>query len=107
MLELVLQNNQSDPITNFVMKLNKNYLGLQLDEDFPQITIFSGQSQQINLKLHMRGPFAEAPVQPPVLIQTGLMCSLDLFYFDIPALLQIAFTKSEPIDFTLTSPVTN
>jgi hypothetical protein len=74
------------------MKLNTNYLGLQLDEEFPKVTLVSGQSQQVNLRLHMRGPFADAPVQPPVLIQTGIMCSLDLFYFDIPALLQIGFT---------------
>lgn len=41
------------------------------------------------------GQRTEPPANPPAIIQTGLMCSLDLFYFDIPVLQQVGFQKCD------------
>ena len=35
-----------------------------------------------------------APTKPPILIQAGLLSSLDLFYFEIPVLAQILFAET-------------
>lgn len=34
------------------------------------------------------------PSKPPITIQAGLMCSLDLFYFELPILAQVLFKDS-------------
>ena len=36
----------------------------------------------------------EAPAKPPILIQAGLLCSLDLFYFETPVLAQVLFAEA-------------
>jgi hypothetical protein len=37
------------------------------------------------------------PGNPPASVQTGLMCSLDLFYFEIPILYHIGFQKPDSL----------
>ena len=79
------------------MKFNQNHYGFSLDEPFPPtFGLQPGESKNIKLRCSLGVSKGGAPPQkPPVLIQAGLKCSLDLFYFSIPALLQVTLAKQQ------------
>ena len=43
-LRLEMTNQSATPIQGFTMKMNQNYLGLQIEQDFPKIVLMPGQS---------------------------------------------------------------
>lgn len=80
------------------MKLNQNHFGVTLDDGFPQgFHIQHGETKQITLKCSASKNMGGAPpTRPPILIQAGVKCNVDLFYFTIPVILQTLLTKSMP-----------
>jgi hypothetical protein len=79
------------------MKLNQNHFGVTLEETIPSTFIVEqGQTKTIKLKCGAGKSVGGTPPQrPPVLIQAGIKCNSDLFYFSIPALLQVLLTRSQ------------
>jgi hypothetical protein len=71
------------------MKLNQNHFGVALDEMIPAgFTVNSGETNSIRLKCSLgKNPGGQAPQRPPYLIQAGIKCNIDLFYFNLPAIL--------------------
>jgi hypothetical protein len=83
------------------MKLNQNHFGVSLEEPLPPgFSLMPGESKQLALRCTLSNPGGPAPQRPPVLIQAGIKCSLDLFYFTLPALLQVLLSPSKP-EFSL------
>lgn len=77
------------------MKLNQNHFGIMLDESVPPgFSVASGESKTLKLKCSLgKNPGGTQPQRPPVLVQAGIKCNIDLFYFNIPALLQVLLGK--------------
>lgn len=76
------------------MKFNNNYYGLQTAEKVDQsFSVPVGQVGTTSVKIQIMNAMSEgnAPQKPPILIQVGLFCSLDVFYFEIPVLAQTLF----------------
>lgn len=60
-LRLEMTNQSAMPIQGFTMKMNQNYLGLQIEQDFPKIVLMPGQSLSVTLRVNCSGPKSDAP----------------------------------------------
>ncbi|TNV84540.1 hypothetical protein FGO68_gene17379 [Halteria grandinella] len=96
-LDMKLTNLSTVPISDCLMKLNQNHFGLALHDPFPTpFTLRPQESRSLTLTCHQnRAPGGPPPLRPPVLIQAGINCSLDLFYFTLPALLQVLLSPTQ------------
>lgn len=85
----ISNNSQNPVITDFLMKLNQNHFGFALEEGFPAgFTVKQGETKSLRLRCAMgKNPGGQVPQRPPVLIQAGIKCNVDLFYFNLPAIL--------------------
>ncbi|CDW71914.1 ap-1 complex subunit beta-1 isoform x3 [Stylonychia lemnae] len=94
-LELKLTNHSQQVLSDFLMKINTNYYGVNVVHPFPSdLTVSPGETKFVKLSCAtMINNGQTAPAKPPILIQSGIKCNLDLFYFDIPMLSQVLFTR--------------
>ena len=76
--------------------MNVNYFGYTVDEGIPQnLVVAPGTTVETHLLCSpTAGISGEPPQRPPILIQCGLMCSLDLFFFEMPVLAQCLFEQA-------------
>lgn len=91
---LRLKNNTSQPITNFLFKANSNFFGFTVDQGIQQgLVLLPGSSVETSVLMTPKINATEGvpPSKPPITVQAGLMCSLDLFYFELPVLAQVLF----------------
>ena len=77
--------------------MNTNHFGFTVDEGVPQgFVVGPGASAETSVlctpvAANGQGP---EPTKPPILIQAGLLSSLDLFYFEVPVLAQVLFAET-------------
>ena len=95
-IKLKITNHTVEIIKDFLFKLNVNYFGFTVDQGIPPNTIVApGTTVETQVLCSPSGGISgDAPQRPPILIQCGLMNSLDLFFFEIPVLAQILFEQS-------------
>ena len=97
LLQLKVTNHSSEPLRDFVFKMNTNHYGFTVDEGIPQgFMVGPGATAETSIlcspiQANAQGP---EPTKPPILIQAGLLSSLDLFYFEVPVLAQVLFAES-------------
>jgi len=80
------------------MKFNQNHYGLALEEAIPSSFLLQqGETKGLKLRCALgQGKGGPPPQRPPVVIQAGVKCSVDLFYFSLPVLLQVILSKQQP-----------
>jgi hypothetical protein len=71
------------------MKINQNHFGITLEEGFPpEFHVQHGETRHISLKCATGKNMGGAPpTRPPIIVQAGIKCNVDLFYFTMPVLL--------------------
>ena len=75
--------------------MNVNYFGFTVDEGIASDFVVAPGTTVETYVLCSPAPqpSGDPPQKPPILIQCGLMCSLDLFFFEMPALGFILFDE--------------
>ena len=97
LLQLKVTNHTNEPLRDFVFKMNTNHFGFTVDEGVPQgFVVGPGATAETSVlctpvAANGQGP---EPTKPPILIQAGLLSSLDLFYFEVPVLAQVLFAET-------------
>ena len=92
-IKFKITNHTVEIIKDFLFKLNVNYFGFTVDQGIPPNTVVApGTTVETQVlcspTVAIQG---EPPQKPPILIQCGLMTTLDLFFFELPVLAQILF----------------
>jgi hypothetical protein len=79
-----------------VLKLNSNHYGLEVKTQIsPGFQVAPGQSSSCSVPLSKMTNLGQtAPTGPIVLVETGIKCSLDLFFFQVPMLLQVGLLNA-------------
>ena len=87
-VKLKITNHTVEIIKDFLFKMNVNYFGYVVDEGLPaSLVIAPGTTMETQILCSPTGGLqGEPPQRPPILIQCGIMCSLDLFFFEMPVL---------------------
>ena len=85
--------SETQDAKDFMLKLNTNYYGIAEQENFPS-SFFVARGASVTTRLTCK-PNANCTQDPPkgapILIQAGIKCSIDLFYFNIPMLAHMIF----------------
>jgi hypothetical protein len=81
------------------MKINNNLFGIINADPIPQnFTVSQGSVAKISIKCKI-SPQSSNPTPPQgsvIIVQAGLKCSMDLFYFNFPVLLHTMFEEQDP-----------
>ena len=96
MVKFKITNHTLDIMNNFLFKLNTNFFGYTVEQSVPQdLVVAPGTTVETHAIVNRTGATnGEPPQRPPILVQAGLMCSLDLFFFEMPVLAQVLFEKN-------------
>lgn len=79
------------------MQFNTNFFGITCNPDqISNLFVQNGSSIQarVDLEVNINPDQSKVPENVPILLQTGLRCSLDEFYFNIPVIASVLFSPS-------------
>ena len=89
-LHLKITNNSTENLSNFLLKVNNNIFGVHAEEPIPQ-SFFVAMGGSVEVKVRCSIMKANVGAQMPqgmLVVQAGIKCFLDLFYFSFPVLFQ-------------------
>lgn len=97
-LHLKITNNSAENLSNFLLKVNNNIFGVQAEEPIPS-SFFVAMGGSVEVKVRCSIMKANVGAQMPqgmFVVQAGIKCSLDLFYFSFPVLFQTLLAEQDP-----------
>ena len=94
LLELRITNMTSTPLSDFIMKFNKNCFRLDLAEPLSVDVIAPGMSHFTQIKVSSSGESDNSTPSVPFIVQMALKCSLDIFYFTTPCMYSVLLLES-------------
>lgn len=97
-LHLNIQNNTGQDLSDFLLKINYNLLGVQVEEQFPSSFYVANQTTveaKIKCSILKANVNAQEPGGNVVVVQAGLKTSGDLFYFQFPVLQHTVFEEMD------------
>lgn len=95
-LHLNIQNNTGQDLSDFILKINYNLLGVQVEEQFPSSFYVANQTNveaKIKCSILKGNVNAQEPGGNVIVVQAGLKTSADLFYFQFPVLQHTVFEE--------------
>lgn len=96
-LHLKITNNSPENLSNFLLKINNNIFGVEaVDQIQPSFFIAAGASVETKIRCSiMKGNQNGQIPQGMFVVQAGIKCSYDLFYFSFPVLFQTLLQEQD------------
>lgn len=97
-LHLKITNKTSEDLSNFLLKINNNLFGVAAEEPIlASFFVASGSAVETKVRCSiMKGNINGQAAQGMLVVQAGIKCSCDLFYFSFPILFQTLLQEQEP-----------
>jgi len=99
MLECRFTNFTSAPISDFAMKFNTNYFGLDLADNINVQTIYPESPIYTKTKILPSQNSSSQPPSVPFIVQMAIKCNLDIFYFQTPCMFTTLVSEAGKMDY--------